>query len=103
MPALQRCPRLKHLDLCLNDLGVDWTGELVRVLPFCGALESLSLFGCGVSGASARLLASQLAQCRALRKLDLRQNGDIDQTTRGELRRAWAGGGERDARLLLLE
>ena len=101
MRALPLCPRLKHLDLSFNSLGVNVTEDLVRELPRCVALESLSLFRCGVSSESASSLASQLLECRALRNLDLRNN-DLDAERSAELRTAWAGGEERDARLLLL-
>jgi Ran GTPase-activating protein (RanGAP) involved in mRNA processing and transport len=109
--ALPLCPRLKHLDLSVNDLGENLqaltlgnlTDDLVRVLPRCLALESLRLYASNVSDALASLLASTLPECLALRELDLQMNTAIGEKQRVELRTAWAAVRERDAQLLLLE
>jgi Leucine-rich repeat (LRR) protein len=99
--ALPLCPRLKKLDLSVNNLGVDFTGALVRVLPSCDALECLRLFDCGVTDESAKLLTINLIACDALRELDLRSNY-ITVEIHARLKRVWVYKQDRTMDLLLL-
>lgn len=99
--ALPLCPRLKKLDLSVNDLGVDFTRALVRVLRHCDALESLRLFDCFLTDDSAKTLALYLRACNSLRELDLRLN-DITVEMHDRLKSAWVHEQDRNVDLLLL-
>jgi Ran GTPase-activating protein (RanGAP) involved in mRNA processing and transport len=99
--ALPLCPRLKKLDLSVNDLGVDFTRALVRVLRHCDALESLRLFDCFLTDDSANTLALYLKACNSLRELDLRLN-DITVEMHDRLKSAWVHEQDRNVDLLLL-
>eukprot|EP00293_Proteomonas_sulcata_P012534 CAMPEP_0184304000 /NCGR_PEP_ID=MMETSP1049-20130417/13635_1 /TAXON_ID=77928 /ORGANISM="Proteomonas sulcata, Strain CCMP704" /LENGTH=351 /DNA_ID=CAMNT_0026615715 /DNA_START=458 /DNA_END=1513 /DNA_ORIENTATION=+ len=77
--ALFQCPRLRRLNLSRNVILLDGVSALCASLPRCSSLVHLQMcatgLGTGLGDEMTRRLATILPRCRALKKLELADNG----------------------------